>query len=176
MAIPNPAMQIPPQILRLIGDDNEVRATASRFFDSVHSYMPIVSKKLFFDRLLNPLGIPRADVALLCLCMRLMCGPISQDEAQPHTDVYTGAKHYIVELEMTGIFTTQLLQSGLLIALYELGHAIYPSAYLSISTCVAYAYAMNLQKGVESGMTSQLTWVEQEEKRRVWWAIVILER
>jgi hypothetical protein len=108
--------------------------------------------------------------------MKLMCGHVSQDEAQPHTDVYMGAKHYIVELEMAGIFTTQILQSGILIALYELGHAIYPSAYLSISTCVAYAYAMNLQRGVDTNMTSQLTWVEQEEKGRVWWSIVILER
>jgi hypothetical protein len=138
--------------------------------------MPIISKRLFFDQLLNPLGTPRADVALLCLCMKLMTVRPSQWEGKPQTDIYLGAKQYFVKLEVAGVFTIQVLQSGILIALYELGHGIYPSAYLSISSCVAYAFAMNLQSAVASNSTSQLTWVEREERRRVWWAIIILER
>lgn len=176
MTIPNSAIQPPHRISRLIGDDTAARNTALQFFETVHSYMPIISKKLFFDRLLNPLGVPGADVALLCLCMKLMTWSPSHSERKAQTDVYISAKQYFVELEVAGIFTIRVLQSGLLIALYELGHGIYPSVYLTISTCVAYALAMKLESGLTSKMTSQVTWVEQEEQRRVWWATVILER
>jgi hypothetical protein len=176
MTIPNPTITIPQKILGLIGGDIESRTVASRFFDTVHSYMPIISKKLFFDRLLNPLGVPRADVALLRLCMKLMTWFPSDSESSPYTEAYIGAKQYFVELEVAGVFTLQMLQAGLLVSLYELGHGIYPSAYLTISTCVAFAFAMDLQPGATSDITSQLTWVEQEERRRVWWATVILER
>ncbi|KAE9364060.1 hypothetical protein N431DRAFT_550683, partial [Stipitochalara longipes BDJ] len=176
MTIPNPATQIPINISRIIGNDVEIRAVALRFFETVHSYMPIISRKHFFDQLLNPLCVPRADVALLCLCIKLMTGLPSPSAAQPQTDIYLCAKQYFVELEVAGIFSLQVLQSGLLIALYELGHGIYPSAYLSISTCVAYAFAMDLHSGATSKMTSKLNWVEREERSRVWWAIIILER
>ncbi len=176
MTIPNPAIEIPKHIVRLVGDHTEVRATAVQFFDTVHSYMPVISKKLFFDRLLNPLGTPRADVALLCLCMKLMTALPSHSEREIRSNIYLAAKQYFVELEVAGIFTLQVLQSAIFIALYELGHGIYPAAYLSISTCVAYAFAMNLQSGATSSITSQVIWVEREEKKRVWWAVVILER
>jgi hypothetical protein len=81
-----------------------------------------------------------------------------------------------MEVEVAGVFTLQVLQANMLIAIYELGHGIYPSAYMSIGACATYAFALNLETELTECTTSQFTWVEQEERRRVWWAIVILER
>jgi hypothetical protein len=74
------------------------------------------------------------------------------------------------------MMSIQVLQAGLLLSLYELGHAIYPSAYLSIGACARYAYALGINKDANTQVSKVLTLVELEENRRVWWGIVILDR
>lgn len=170
--IPNPSIPLSRQILKLLGDDSQIRNVASQFFDNTHPFMPFISKKLFYERHINPLARPRTDISLLCLCMKIF----SEFNNDPQTQVYVLAKHYIVEIEVAGTFTLQTLQAHLLIAIYELGHGIYPSAYLSIITCAARGIALDLEKELTDCTTSEFTWVEREERRRVWWAIIILER
>ena len=170
--IPNPSIPLSRQILKLLGDDSQIRNVASQFFDNTHPFMPFISKKLFYERHINPLARPRTDISLLCLCMKIF----SEFNNDPQTQVYVLAKHYIVEIEVAGTFTLQTLQAHLLIAIYELGHGIYPSAYLSIVACAARGIALDLEKELTDCTTSEFTWVEREERRRVWWAIIILER
>jgi hypothetical protein len=62
------------------------------------------------------------------------------------------------------------------LALYELGHAIYPAAFLSIGACARYAHALGINVSRTLKTRKVLTLVEVEERRRVWWAIVILDR
>ena len=170
--IPNPSVPLSRQVLNLLGDDYQIRNAAWQFFDSLHPFVPFISKKLFYERHLNPLARPRTDTSLLCLCMKLF----SESNHGPQTQVYVSAKHFIVEIEVAGTFTLQILQARLLIAIYELGHGIYPSAYLSIVACAARGIALDLEKELKDDTTSEFTWVEREERRRVWWAIIILER
>ena len=61
----------------------------------------------------------------------------------------------------------------MLLCLYELRHAIYPSAFISISACTHYT---RINGGKALSTTKVLTLVEVEERRRIWWAIVILDR
>ena len=112
----------------------------------------------------------------MCLCMKVATWSPPECNSNPQTRDYISAKQYLIEVEVAGVFTLQVLQANLLIALYELGHGIYPSAYMSISACATYAFALDLETEMTKSATSQFTWVEQEERRRVWWAIVILER
>jgi hypothetical protein len=74
------------------------------------------------------------------------------------------------------MISIQVLQAGLLLSLYELGHAIYPSAYLPIGACTRYAYALGINKDAKTQAAKVLTLVELEENKRVWWAIIILDR
>ena len=175
MRLPIPTTSIPAHIQSLVGDSTQVRDMAALFFNSVHNYMPIVSRKLFYDRLLNPLQEPRSDVALLCLCMKLSVWSESSNETNPQNDLYLAAKRYVVELEASGVLTLALMQACLLLSLYEIGHGIYPAAYMTIGACAGYGFALALNSA-GTIFSEQYTWIEIEERRRVWWAIIIIER
>jgi len=93
------------------------------------------------------------------------------------TKLYSEAKGLYRTIETTKRYSTKFLQSGLLIAPYELGHAIYPEAYGSV--------AKNARLGVELGINelrnpkmspAPSSWTEEEERSRTWWGIVMLDR
>lgn len=167
---------IPAHVTAIIGNVTNIRIFASHFFDTIQSWMPIISKKRFYDHYLHPLSQPRADLALLFLCMKLIISIPPKHTKNPQTPTYLAAKQFYLEVETAGIFSIQVLQAGVLISLYELGHAIYPSAFFSIGACARYAYALGIDGNATSQVSKPFTWVEQEERRRVWWAIVILDR
>lgn len=174
--IPNPSLPLSLQLNIFLGNDSEIRHIASRFFDRIHPFMPIISKQLFYTRHLNPLAPPKTDVLLLCFCMKIFTWMPSEKLSDPQTHDYLSAKYFIVEIEAAGSFTLQVLQGNLPVAIYELGHGIYPSANLTIGACATCGIALDLEREMTAYTTSQFTWVEQEERRRVWWAIIILER
>lgn len=176
MGLTEPTVSAPSHLFNVVGDIFEVRLVAARFFETVHTYLPIISKKLFYDRLINPLLRPRADAALLCLCMKVVIWTPSRYDDDPRTEAYMAAKTYIVELEASGVFTLPVLQACILISLYELGHGIYPAAHMSISACATYGYALGLNIAGTKASYERCTWIEIEEQRRVWWSILILER
>ena len=178
MEVTVPTTYVPPHLMNQLGGTAGTRKIASNYFDTVHTWLPIVSKKRFYDHLLNPLFDLRADVALLCLCMRLTTLPTVDLNTDPETLLYGMAKKYLIDLEVAGVFTLQMLQSCIFIAIYELGHAIYPSAYMSIGMCARYATALDIswKPSSNQGANTSQCWIDQEERRRVWWAIIILDR
>lgn len=114
----------------------------------------------------------RVDVSLLFACMRLVQTPPNGDNAR--TTEYLALKVALLEAELAGIVTLQLLQVWTLISFYEMGHAIYPSAYFSIGTCARYATALGLH--AHDLFDHHMPYMEVEEKRRTWWVIVVLDR
>jgi hypothetical protein len=174
--ISHATIPIPAHIVHLVGDIAHVRNFASHYFNTIHVWMPIISKKRFYDHHLHPLSQPLADLALLFLCMKLITQLPPEPLRNPQTLTYFTAKQFYLEVETAGIFSIYVLQAGVLISLYELGHAIYPSAFLSIGACARYAYALGINGNATSQIGKAYTLVELEERRRVWWAIVILDR
>jgi hypothetical protein len=85
-------------------------------------------------------------------------------------------KYFYLEVEGSSIVSLAVLQAGVLLALYELGHAIYPAAFLSIGACARYVHALGINVSRTLKTRKVLTLVEVEERRRVWWTIVILDR
>jgi Fungal specific transcription factor domain len=167
---------VPAYVLQFVGDINEVVTHASTYFETVHTWMPIVSKKRFYDHHLQPMFHHHGDFTLLLLSMKLITSMLPNELANPRTPAYNAAKHFYLEIEASGMMSIQVLQAGLLLSLYELGHAIYPSAYLSIGACARYAYALGINKDAKVHATKVLTLVELEENKRVLWGIVILDR
>nr|UIK22900.1 transcriptional regulator [Trichoderma rhododendri] len=165
---------IPQHILQLLGSLDEVRLTAGRFFEHIHQWMPFISKKRFYDLYLQPSFHSRPDVALLLLALKLITTFPPAGSRSPRTALYHATKHFYLEVEDS--FSLLVLQAGLLVALYELGHGIYPAAYLSIGTCARYAHALGINVSRTVPTARVLTLVEVEERRRVWWAIIILDR
>lgn len=116
----------------------------------------------------------RPDVVLLLLAIKLITTFPPPGLESPRTALYHVTKHFYLEAE--GSFSILVLQAGVLVALYELGHGIYPAAYVSVGTCARYAYALGITASRTVPARKVLTLVEVEERRRVWWAIIILDR
>jgi Fungal specific transcription factor domain len=159
----------------MVGEFSQWRSIATKFFETVHTFMPIVSKIHFYGRLLNPLAPRRSDVVLLVLCMRLIV-MLPGEAPMSRAPEYLAAKRFYVDLELSGGFTPQILQAGILIALYEYGHAIYPAAYLTIGSLARYGISSGIDGTDPSQMTSPSDWIEAEERKRTWLAVLILDR
>lgn len=173
--IPRTEAPTPKYILDLIGEFSEWPNIGFKFFETVHSFMPIISKVRFYGRLLNPLAPRRNDVALLVLCMRLAT-MLPAGIPMSKTPEYLAAKRFHAALEITGPFSPQVLQAALLIALYEYGHAIYPAAYLTIGSCARYGISSGMDGTGNSQMPPPSDWIEAEERKRIWWAVLIFDR
>jgi hypothetical protein len=169
---------IPRTVLQDLRTPRELLMLQNDYFHSIHEWMPVVSKRLFNNALNNYQTEPRADLALLLLCMKLIISlPDPTNMEGTRTELYSSAKSLHQSIQIAGRYSTRFLQSGLLITLYELGHAIYPEAQASV--------ALNARLGVELGIhdlrtqkmnPSPATWAEEEERARTWWGIMILDR
>ena len=180
LELPRLYMPIPVDVASFVGDAASIRSIATTFFQTAHTWMPIIAKRDFFTRLLNPLARRQTELSLLALCM-LLCSnsPDGNGDSGVKTDLYQIAKRYHFEVESTGALSVPVLQSAVLIAVYEVGHAIYPAAYLTIGACARLGIVLGIDKlGLDlmGSSLGALTWIEIEERRRVWWAILLLDR
>ncbi len=98
--------------------------------------------------------------------------PRDQD---PLTPAYLAAKSFYLDLEIQGIFSIQVLQALILIALYETGHAVFPSGAVSIEACVRYGNALGINWNRDTQKKKPFSWVDREEQNRVWWGVVMLD-
>lgn len=171
-----PHVKVPPGALTALGSSAQLREMIEDYFATVHTYFPMISKIRLYQHLANPLHEPGADIALLFLAMKLACSEIPEG-MPPQIQLYQDVKSFYHYIEAQNGFSIQMMQALLLIALYEAGHSIYPAAYLSIGNAARLGHAMGLQNRRAPQMLPRCnTWTEQEERRRVWWAILILDR
>ena len=176
--LPTTDFPIPSSVSALIGDLAARRAVANEYFNTIHIWFPFISKKRFLLRLLNQFAQPRADVSLLILCMKLITWSPSEHGIleEPETPSYLTAKRLFLELEAAGTLTLQMAQACILLTVYEMGHAIFPAAYISVGTSFRYVMALGLNGKVTPHTTDPTMWMMQEERRRVWWTAIILDR
>ncbi|RDW62497.1 hypothetical protein BP5796_10799 [Coleophoma crateriformis] len=173
--IPTAKTALPAYVCSIIGDISHQHGIAQLFFEKVHPWIPIISMKRFHEHI-NPLCPLRSDYALLILCMDLISWLPGSQIQVPRTTTYLAAKRYYLDLEVAGILSIQCLQAGMLIAIFELGHAIYPSAFLSVAACARYGSALGLDWRTNLSRGDPLSWLDVEEQSRVWWAIALLDR
>lgn len=108
--------------------------------------------------------------------MKLACSELPE-HMPPQAQLYQDVKSFYHYVEAQNGFSVQTLQALLLIAVYEIGHSIYPAAYLSVGNAARLGYAAGLHDRTAPQMIPRsTTWTEQEERRRLWWGIVILDR
>lgn len=171
-------MPIPNEVLAFLGTPNEILLVQEEYFQTINPWMPIISTRLLRKAIHGSKVEPRADLALLLLCMKLITSkPLSSSFGSTRSNLYRSAKKLYRSIEREKRYSTHFLQSGLLISLYELGHAIYPEAQASV--------ARNAELGVQLGIHElkghmmnppPSSWAEEEERSRTWWGIVILDR
>ncbi|KAL7941885.1 hypothetical protein V8C42DRAFT_333996 [Trichoderma barbatum] len=161
-------------LLSYIGHVASDRAFVNKYFVNIHPSVPFLSKREFKERVLNPLIPPRPANTLLIASMKLLATPLT--EQGPRCNAYYSIKTSLLEAENSCMLELRVLQAIILIAIYELGHAIYPAAYLTVGYCVRYGSALGIHKAVEQYSEEGFSVTESEERRRSWWAILVLDR
>lgn len=172
LTVINVDVPVTDDIARLVGSVLDIQATSAEFFKSVHTWMPIISKPQFCATLLNRLTYKKAELYLLVLSMKLCCAR----QTTLDTALYETVKLLHFKIETSGVLSVLVLQAAILIALYELGHSIYPAAFLSVGSCARYATALGINNTVLLSSSGNAQWIEEEERRRIWWAILVLDR
>jgi hypothetical protein len=92
---------------------------------------------------------------------------------------YIAIKTHVALLEAANYVTLNSVQARILIAFYEMGHAIYPAASLSVASCARSAHYLGLNRkhfqSREHESDQEIRTIGEEEKR-TWWAILNLDR
>lgn len=161
-------------LLSFIGDISSNRNFVHSYFSTIHPSMPFLSKKKFTERILNPLSPPRPASMLLIATMKLLSD--QRPEQGTRCKAYYSIKSSLLEAESSCSLELRVLQAIILMAVFEVGHAIYPAAYLTVGYCVRYGSALGLHKAVEHYSEEGFSVTESEERRRSWWAILVLDR
>ncbi|KAE8345503.1 fungal-specific transcription factor domain-containing protein [Aspergillus arachidicola] len=173
----NRKVPLPPDYLRYLRSPAQVRHEVDVYFNSVHTFFPIVSKLRLYQQLSNADRRDDPDLGLLLIAIQLHTRSCSEVESGD-AELYRSAKACYVYIESSNVFSVKVLQALLLIALYEISNAIHPAAYLTVGHCARLGHAMGVHQRSDSPqMLNQVgTWVELEERRRTWWAVIILDR
>lgn len=173
LQLPLLSVHLSKDIMDFIGDPWHV---SERWFRETSPWLPILSSKHFTSNVLQPLPALSSDEILLLACMKVMAwAPLG--DSDPRTPSYAAAKRSLWEAEITGVLSVSMLQAMIILNLYEIAHAIYPAAYLSIGSCARYGLALGVDRQSEADLNGRvLSSFEQEERRRAWWVVVILDR
>jgi hypothetical protein len=94
--------------------------------------------------MLNPMWEAGPDLALLFLCMKLIITTPQDGLGNHQNPIYTASKRFIALMESNGITSLLVLQAYILVALYEIGQAIYPGAWMSVGLCVRYGLLLGI--------------------------------
>ena len=148
--------------------------------NTIHQWLPMLSIKRLRQNAKALGGSPRGVVdVLVFLALEALVSQSDEPTILPQSNPsYLKAKHGSFIAESGGTINIRLIQTIALVALYELGHRIYPAAYLTIGQAVRLATMVGLhsQKDATQLFVEPETWTLCEEQRRTWWAIVMLDR
>ncbi|KAL6904072.1 hypothetical protein GGI43DRAFT_310128 [Trichoderma evansii] len=174
LKVPEPDVDylITKDVSDFVGDVANIKAISDKFFDSVHEWMPIISKIQFLANLVSSLTHKRAELFFLILSMKLVC----EQGSSSRTPLYQVTKQLQHKIENSGVLSLRVVQASVLIIIYELGNGIYPSAFLSIASSARYACAVDVDKSIQHREISGISWPELEERRRAWWSLLVLDR
>ncbi|EXJ68347.1 uncharacterized protein A1O5_08139 [Cladophialophora psammophila CBS 110553] len=180
LTIPRPNIAVPPEVAATVGVSIlDIQEIVDRYFANIHTWLPFVSKKRMQLTLSNPTMELTLDLALLLLSMKLVIQVPQSGPQSIRSPLYNLSKGYANMVESSGLMSLQLLQANILVAAYEIGHAIYPAAYLSTGHCARIGHALGLNDRRHAPqMLKKRTgaWGELEEMKRTWWATMLLDR
>lgn len=178
MTIPKPNVPVSEKIRITLGSITDMRDIVDRHFANIHLWLPIISKKRMQLTLEDPNLDLTADLALLLLSMKLLVQGGHDSPQSAQSPLYWLVKQQATLVESSGLITLQLMQSTLLLTAYELGHAIYPAAYLSSGHSARLGTLLGFHDRLNAPQILRRSgaWAEIEEIRRSWWAAMLFDR
>lgn len=156
-----------------------------RYFQGIHTFVPIISRRRFHTQLLSFGTSAKADFTLLVLCMALLIYSPDLDHSGAqgeHCVVdlthYVATKSLMAQAQALCAPTTHLIQAGVLLAVYEYAQDHPERAFVTIGNYARIAYAARLRSTHSLTRTTapRTDWTVEEEESSVWWGIRICER
>lgn len=109
--------------------------------------MPVISEDHFFASVNDLTVEPNAETAIPALSIHLAIQlPRSNNAEHLRTSLYATIKMHLAMLEACGIISVSVVQSRLLVCLYELGHGFLNAAACTIVLCICIGCALGLQQ------------------------------
>lgn len=168
------------QVSSIIGDGLRLQEASALYFRTVHSWLPILSEARYNAQLASVrvrIGATQADFSLLTLCMSLVCKePVAADIADSTRSLYASLKGFLTLFETMGTNSLETLQSRILLTIFEIGHAFYPSSYISAATNIRAAVSLGIGPLCEDSLTVYRDPQKAQEARNSWCAILIMDR
>ncbi|CAI7628915.1 unnamed protein product [Penicillium pancosmium] len=168
------------QVSSIIGDGLRLQEAAALYFRTVHSWLPILSEARYNARLASvrvKIGATPANFNLLTLCMSLVCEePVAADINESTRSLYASLKGFVTLFETMGTNSLETLQSRILLTMFEIGHAFYPSSYISAATNIRAAFSLGISPLCEDSLTVYRDPQKAQEARNSWYAILIMDR
>ncbi|KAJ5769672.1 hypothetical protein N7520_004231, partial [Penicillium odoratum] len=152
-----------------------------KFFRTIHGWLPIVSERRVLDTFpIIQNGDPNAASTLLIFSMLLLISnPFESDDglSPTETHLYLTTKYQFSLFLSLSCPSIEMVQAGILIALYEYAQGATDMSYVTIGSCATLAYLLGLHQAshTPSIMTGENQRVD-EERNCTWWAIVALDR
>jgi hypothetical protein len=156
--------------------------TLSAYCRKIEPWFPIVSISRLRSRIPRTWDEAPLEVALLCLSIILVtttppCSPEDEVDPSEFKSLYLYTKSSITSTEGLGLNSFLIVQSRILVTLFEVAHGFYPAAYISIGTTVRAADALEIHPGVDALPSHSLDDEAQREERVLTWCgILILDR
>lgn len=151
----------------------------SAYSDSIALWFPIAYN---LEGRLRPAWEDVAlDVALLCLSICLVTAkPLStsnRDDSAQFTNMYLQTKSSLALAEGLGLNSLPIVQSRILLTLFEVSHGFYPAAFISIATTLQAMDALEVHPMEEALQREWLSGVfGPEETVWTWCGILVLDR
>ncbi|KAI6248656.1 Transcription factor BOA15 [Erysiphe necator] len=178
IAAPRPNFNTPSDIIELLGSGLNIEIIMNNYFLSIHQWIPILSKKRLTRYLNKPQWEFTPDFALLYLSIKLLISKPKDGIDCSQNELYLAAKRFINLMQSTGFISILVLQANILITLYEYGHAIYPATWMSSGWSVRYGNLLGINGDKEAidllGKPGDE--IDQEERLRAWWAVLLIDR
>lgn len=174
----DPGVPVPTEILKVLSSRAAMHSLCDAYLRNTHDWLPMLSPKRIFQKVNDFSADADIGLSLLLLCMKLVSEIPSTLGQAAISPLYCMAKDLYSRLENSSLISLQLLQSAILIAIYEIGHGIYPAAYLGVGHAARLGIMMGLhdRKNATQLFKEAATWSQCEEERRTWWTVVILDR
>lgn len=124
-----------------------IERLVAEYLSTIGSWFPMISRRLN-QSLKDISSKPRADFASLMLSIYLVLQPpFHQYEASiARSPLYYKTKQLFSLLQSAEFMSIEMVQSALLITVYEYGHGFFHSAFLSVGTCARMAHALGWHK------------------------------
>jgi len=155
----------------------DLTASCHSYVATTNYWLSILSPRRLYNEItqLQPQE-PDPSLVLLLSCLRL----VSNVEFSGQCEEYRLAKALSSSAENEGIISLRLIQSLVMLSVYEMGHGIYPAAYLTVGRAARLGTLAGLMYHDRQGMSQVFktadTWTQREEERRAGWAIFMLDQ